>query len=74
MAICVLTTERDAYDQYGAYFVHAWDHKPDREELETILKETRYNGWQAPPALVTHILDGGGRQKNEDQWYNLEKV
>lgn len=74
MTIWVLTTEHNAYDQYGAYFVHAWDHKPDREELEAILKESSYDGWQPPSDLVTHILDGGGRQKNEDQWYNLEYV
>jgi len=74
MTIWVLTSEYNDYDQHGAYFEQAWDHKPDREELVDQLKDTDYRGWVPSYALVTHILEGGGRQGNEDTWYNLEKV
>lgn len=31
--IYVLTYDVNAYDQYGEYFIHAWDHKPSIKEM-----------------------------------------
>ena len=63
--IWVLTEEHNAYDQYGAYFVHAWTRKPTPTELMARgVEEHR----------VSLVLQGGGREKDEDHWYNLEEV
>jgi hypothetical protein len=64
--IYVLTEEYNDYDQYGAYFVHAWIGKPTDMQLAEKIGST-YN--------VDHILRGGGRtRKNENHWYNLKEV
>jgi hypothetical protein len=63
--IWVLTEEYNMYDQYGAYFVHAWTKKPTPTELIAHGVDEH---------LVSHVLQGGGREKYEDHWYNLEEV
>jgi hypothetical protein len=61
--IWVLTREYNDYDQYGEYFIDAWDHKPTAEEI----CQACY------VADASHILAGGGRQAWEDCWYHLRK-
>lgn len=75
MSIWVLTEEYNDYDQHGEYFIHAWDHKPSREELKVrINEESRYT----QPDYIGYVLNGGGRIDNgkyyEDQWYFLKEV
>ncbi len=71
MAIWILTEEHNAYDQYGAYYVHAWTCKPTEAQLRKVLIETNPKGYDPSPELLSHIQGGGGRQKAEDHWYNL---
>lgn len=71
--IWILTEEYNDYDQHGAYFIEAWDHKPTREELEKYLsfhKDTLKNHINSQ---FDWLLSGGGRQKDEYTWYNLER-
>ena len=70
--IWVLTKEYNDYDQHGAYFVYAWRGKPTGEQLakQLLLSESI----EADRQLLDHILAGGGREKWEDSWYNLEAV
>jgi hypothetical protein len=64
MTIWVLTEEYNDYDQHGAYYVKAWDHKPDVKELiATGVSE----------GDIEHVLKGGGRVRYEYQWYLLEE-
>lgn len=75
MSVWVLTEEYNDYDQHGEYFIHAWDHKPSREELKVhINEESRY----AQPDYIGYVLNGGGRIDKDnyydDQWYILKEV
>ena len=64
VAIWVLTTEYNLYDQEGAYFVQAFAGKPNEQQLI----DAGVSKW-----LVPHVLGGGGRIEWEQQWYILEK-
>ena len=65
----VLTREHNEYDQYGAYYVMCWDHKPSEHELLWIMAHEEMGGWS-----LKHLMKGGGRTKQlEDIWYNLEE-
>jgi hypothetical protein len=74
-SIWVLTEEYNDYDQHGEYFVHAWDHKPSRQELiECGVQRSR-------PKMndyVSYVLNGGGRLVDsiyyDDQWYLLKEI
>ena len=71
----VLTREHNEYDQHGSYFAAVWPTKPTIEQL------VAYFGYDNPSssatsvmgalAFILHLHKGGGRQANEDQWYNL---
>lgn len=65
--IWVLTEEYNDYDQYGEYFVHAWIGKPTKEQL---LKQVTHTNEER----LQDILNGGGRNKTENHWYNLKEV
>ena len=73
--IWVLLEEYNDYDQHGEYFVHAWDHKPTREELAVHVKEVRRPG---ADDYLTFVLEGGGRLTKgysyDNQWYILRSV
>jgi hypothetical protein len=66
--IWVLTKEYNDYNQHGEYFIHAWLEKPTKENLQEYL-----NSWYLQ-AFSEHILNGGGRKRLEDEWYNLVVV
>lgn len=75
MTIWVLTEEYNDYDQHGEYFVHAWDHRPSREELMA------HGVAQSSPFcldLPQHVLNGGGRITNaqyyDNNWYHLKEL
>lgn len=75
MIIWVLTEEHNDYDQHGEYFIHAWDHKPSREELiaQSVPELSPYC-----PDLPAHVLKGGGRITHADyydqSWYFLRAL
>lgn len=64
----ILTYEVNEYDQYGEYFKDAWPEKPTREQIEKILQNEKMN---YTDILIDHILDGGGRQDVEYEWFYL---
>ncbi len=65
--IWIVTSEYNEYDQYGAYFEAAYDHKPSFQELKLLTEED--------DATVRRLTRGGGRTgKLEDKWWNLSKV
>jgi len=74
-SIWVLTEEYNSYDQFGEYFVHAWNHKPSKLELlQCDVELTR-------PFVIDylqHVLEGGGRieQGNyyDNRWYILKEI
>jgi hypothetical protein len=79
--VWVLTTEHNDYDQHGEYFVAVFETKPTVKELAaffTTNKGVAVPGYHQDPVSVLnfllHLLDGGGRQAIEDQWYNLNEV
>ena len=65
-SVWVLTSETNAYDQYGEYFIKVFFHKPTIEELNQ-LKEQDLD---AEFVLST----GGGRKNTENWWYFLKEV
>lgn len=61
-SIYVLTREINAYEQDDEYFVAAFDHMPTKSELQDkIFDET----------IIDHVLKGGGRIADEDEWWWL---
>lgn len=75
--IWILTRAINAYDQEGDYFMSAWLQKPTRQELLKLLYEGSgenkdYNSRHH--AKVGHILEGGGREKIEHEWYYLKEI
>lgn len=62
--IYILTKQYNAYDQYGEYFVAAFKGLPSKEQL------TKRG---VPEYEIEHVLKGGGRVRNEDQWFNLNQ-
>ena len=65
--VWILTTEYNDYDQYGAYFVSAFQNKPGFRELKRLTGENDI-------IVLKLIRDGGGRQGIENKWYNLIEV
>lgn len=64
--VWVLTKEYNDYDQHGEYFVEVFLKKP------TLAQLAEYTGISVEyPETLLHILDGGGREKWEDVWFNL---
>jgi len=66
--VYILTSEVNAYDQYGEYFCAVFLEKPSLFQLKKLLGEH----W--PEEQINHILNGGGRVKSENYWYNLRTV
>lgn len=65
MKVWLLTSECNAYDQFGEYFEAVFHDKPTALQLAA-------NGI-SDPSLQEHILNGGGRRGYEDGWYNLKE-
>ena len=64
-SIWVLTEEVNDYDQYGEYFVGAWNKKPTHQMLSAL---------GVPQNRLRHVLNGGGRVGNEDAWFYLKEI
>jgi len=65
MKIWNLTSEVNEYDQQGEYYVATFIKKPTREMLLSL---------EVPENLVNHVLNGGGRQNFEDEWFHLRQI
>jgi len=63
----ILTSEHNAYDQFGEYFEAAWIKKPTRQQLKVFLTGYTEEG-------IDFILLGGGRKAYEDYWMILREV
>ena len=63
--VWVLTSEYNEYDQFGEYFISVHKEKPS---VETLQKDTGCSY-----AYCQHIYEKGGRQKDEDVWFNLRE-
>lgn len=66
MKFWVLTKEINQYYQEGAYLVAVYSKKPTAEQLMKI------NGINEDE--VEHVLKGGGRERYEEEWFNLEQL
>lgn len=62
--VWILTEEYNQYDQYGEYFLAVFKNKPTAEKLKK---------FGITEQLVQHVLNGGGRQNVEDQWFLLKE-
>lgn len=62
--IFVLTREINEYDQDGEYFVEVFADKPSHSQLLSC---------GVPEYRLDHVLNGGGRVKDEYEWFNLRK-
>ena len=65
MKVWILTSEHNAYDQYGEYFEAVFLTKPTSKQIQKICGITEIG--------AAHVLTGGGRDKYEGQWYNLRE-
>jgi len=74
-SIWVLTEEYNDYDQFGEYFVHAWNHKPSKVELSLQGVEKSRN---FAKDYLEYVLNGGGQIDEgnyyENQWYILKEI
>lgn len=64
MKIWILTQEFNMYDQMGEYFVAAFKEKPDHVTLAK---------WGVEQGRLEHVLNGGGRQGYDHDWYFLRE-
>jgi hypothetical protein len=64
-SIWVLTEEVSDYDQYGEYFVGAWNKKPTHQMLSAL---------GVPQNRLRHVLNGGGRVGYEGAWFFLKEI
>ena len=77
--VWILTREINEYNQDGKYFVAAFNGKPTIQRLAEVFgycgkENTRALNVMSAIAFLEHVLQGGGRQGTEDEWYHLEKV
>jgi hypothetical protein len=62
----IITREENEYNQYGQYFVTAFENIPSISQVLTITGNDK--------GLALHILSGGGRRNLENTWYKLHKI
>jgi hypothetical protein len=63
----VVTREINEYDQDGAYFVAVYTDMPDFTQLKALLP-------QETDTTIGKLTRGGGREKDEQEWFYLEEV
>lgn len=66
--IWIVTRCENQFDQYGDYFVSAFDHKPTVDEIRTLLGRT------FSIEYAEYLLTGGGRRGHENTWYYLTEI
>ena len=65
----VLTRHINEYDQFGDYFEAIFKDIPSKEELAEVLGLRVYDD-----LYYEHLISGGGRIKQEYEWYFLTKI
>lgn len=66
--IWLLTREVNEYGQEGEYFVAAFSEHPTKEQLYA----AGVPNWDfGTGGYLEHVRRGGGRARNEDEWFNL---
>ena len=65
MKVWILTEEYNEYDQHGEYFISAFKEKPTPQQLTEL---------GVPTNRLKHVLDGGGMQKGDYDWFHLREV
>lgn len=70
--IYILTEEYNEYYQYGEYFIAWFRSKPTIEEIKTAIATN--SEFHIDDTVAKHILNKGGRIKNEGTWWNLKQV
>lgn len=65
MSVWILTCEYNDYDQHGEYFEAVFKEKPTWQQIAAHGVEQKY---------LRHVLNGGGRKKYEDRWFNLKEI
>lgn len=65
MNVWILTSEYNDYDQHGEYFEAVFAEKPTALQIQKVCEVNEIG--------AKHILNGGGRNGNEHQWYNLKE-
>ena len=63
--VWLLTSEYNDYDQHGEYFVAVYIGKPSSQQIQKTCGVNEIG--------ASRILNGGGRERWEYQWYNLRK-
>jgi len=63
-SVWILTSELNAYDQYGEYFLAVFGEKPHHKKLTEL---------GVPQNRLRHVLNGGGRVGYEDSWFYLRE-
>jgi hypothetical protein len=75
MDLWILTRSVNDYNQDGDYFVAAWAEKPTRDGIARVLFDTNWNQLvEHNKGLVKRVLDGGGREDGEWEWFHLVQV
>lgn len=62
----VVTREVNAYEQYGEYFVVAFNHKPSFKDLKEALGLS--------DVTTGKFTRGGGREEFEMEWFHLYDI
>lgn len=62
MHVLILTRKVNGYDQEGEYFVSVFGSKPTHQQLTELA---------VPKNRLRHVLSGGGRVEDEDEWFHL---
>lgn len=63
----IVTRAVNSYDQYGDYFVCAFENKPTFQELKSVLPKES-------DVTIGKLTRGGGRHRAEYEWYYLTEV
>lgn len=74
--IWVLTRFINEYYQEGGYFVAAFAAKPTHEQLAqqmSLMTRASQSTLFKVLAKLEHVLNGGSRQNNEHEWYELKQ-
>ena len=61
----IVTQEINDYNQYGEYFITAFEGKPTFEQLKKVLN--------LDDVTTGKLTRGGGRQNIENEWYYLKE-
>lgn len=75
--VWVVTKEYNNYDQYGEYFVCAFKEKPTHQQCLDLLSVENYFQSYADKKhkdkMAALLMKGGGRYKDEFDWYWLNE-